>query len=575
MLIWIEFGLVLSAVLLAFCFPEIGSNTFVSAERIFSGLARKQRFSILVVGLASLGARVALLPILPVPEPHINDEFSHLLLADTLAHGRLTNPPHPMWLHFETFHVLMRPTYASMYPPAQGLVLAIGQAIAHQPFAGVCLSVGAMSAAICWMLQGWVSPGWALLGGLLAVIRLGILSYWGNSYWGGALAAIGGALVLGALPRVVRSERVRDALIMGLGLALLANSRPYEGFILSVPVALTLVIWLFREKQPIFWTSVRRVIIPLTLVLTVAGLATGYYFWRVTGSPFRMPQQIDRDTYAVAPYFLWQSPRPEPIYHHVEMHDFYLHNELNFYAGTRSLQAVIAAWIVKVMHGWFFFLGPVLTLPLLMGVANSRYGSSGASADWRRMFLLSACVISVAGLSIEVFFFPHYAAPMTGVIYLLVIIAMRATRAFSWRGKRVGLFLSRAIPLICVMMLALRASAAPLHIPLTPNWPPTWYNCPSVKTERVRIQAQLSGYPGKQLVLVRYRANSQSEYDWVYNEANIDGAKIVWARDMGAAKNQELLSSYADRRMWLMEPDESPPKLSPYRNDAVARANEE
>ena len=144
----------------------------------------------------------------------------------------------------------MHPTYASMYPPAEGLILAAGRAIAHEPFVGVWLSIGAMCAAICWMLQAWVPEEWAFLGGLLAVIRLGIFSYWADSYWGNAVpAAIGGALVLGALPRLLHFERCRHALVLGLGLAILANSRPYEGFALSVPVGAVSIIWLFKTRR--------------------------------------------------------------------------------------------------------------------------------------------------------------------------------------------------------------------------------------------------------------------------------------------------------------------------------------
>ena len=73
--------------------------------------AQKRALAILVTGVLSFIVTSTLALRRGVPVAYVHDEFSYLLAADTYAHGRLTNPAHPLWPWFETFHVLSQPTY--------------------------------------------------------------------------------------------------------------------------------------------------------------------------------------------------------------------------------------------------------------------------------------------------------------------------------------------------------------------------------------------------------------------------------------------------------------------------------
>jgi hypothetical protein len=557
----IEGGLTVIAIAAAFCWPRLGSGYFSRIERGFGRLARKQGLAVAVVGVTAFLLRLATLPLCPIPLPFVPDDFSFLLASDTFASGRLTNPTPAMWVHFESIHVSMTPTYMSMYFPAQGLVMAASKVLLGHPWYGLLLVSALMCAAICWMLQAWLPSTWALLGGLLAILHLGLFSYWINTYHAaGSIGALGGALVLGALPRFMRAVRVRDSLLMAVGVALVATTRPYEGLLLCMPVSVVLGHWLlFGKNRPTVPVLLRRTAVPLAIVVAV-GAWMAYYDYRAFGNPLTLPYTINRNTYAMAPYFVWQSARPEPAYRHEVLRHFYQDLELTGFTQIHARFGFIYRTLLKGLEGTLFFAGIALLPPLIM--------LRRVLMDRRIRFLVLCVFVLMAGIAIEIFLIPHYLAPFTAAFYAIGLQAMRHLRFWRPEGRSVGMTLVRLTVTLCIVMAGLRLYAEPLHLRLA-EWPASewnfsWYGPGRFGTERAHMEAQLKGLPGRQLVIVQYSPDHNPFDEWVYNAADIDNSKVIWARGMDTANDLELIHYYNDRRVWLVQPDKQPAEISPY-----------
>jgi hypothetical protein len=507
--------------------------------RGLSALARHKTLSCVGLGALVLIVRAALLPIWPMPRPTIYDEFSYLLQADTFAHGRLTNPAHPLWRFFESTYILQQPTYGSRFPPGQGLVLAAGQLLFGHPWFGVWLSAGLLAAALCWALQGWLPPGWALLGTFIG-LWLCLFSYWMNSYWGGAVAAIGGALVMGAWARIARAKRRRYAWLFGIGAVIVILARPFEGLLLVVPALVALAM---ADRTARVWTP-----IVISGVLGASWLA--YDNYRVTGHPLRLPYREYYEQYEIVPPFsvvpISTAPR---TYRQFDLES----RNRETYERARSTRLLVDRTLDWLTLLRYYFGNLIWLLPVAMFIPEM----------WRsrrtRFPVILTAIIGAASL-IEVWWYPHYGAPFLALLLILAAQSLRYLRQWKYGGRQVGRFLVGAIPAAVVMVtIASEAKAIATHQTTNQVLSKNSQVAQKESIERELLKKQ----PGHHVIFVSYAGLPGPHEEWIYNPANIDAAPVIWALDLGQTENEKLRRYYAGRSFWRFKPTESM-SLVPY-----------
>ncbi len=481
------------------------------------------------------------------PLPSVQDEFCYLLTSDTFSQGRLTNPTHPFWKHFESFHIFHEPTYASKYPPGQGLFLAAGQVTTGYPIVGVWLSVALACAAICWMLHAWVPRGWALLGGLMSALHP-LMIIWGQCFWGGAVAVLGGALLFGALRRIMKQPQISTTLIFATGLFLLAISRPFEGFLTAVSAAVLLIIWIVRQTQFSGSLIFRSLLIPLGGASLIIVMSLAYYNYNVTGNVARLPYQVHEAKYSPTPLFLWDSPRTNLEAYNPHLKKLHYGLSLENY----EVQQTSSGYILTILRKVLYFYNYTLVFPLGVLLLISPWVMRDR---WGRSALIIVLSITFFHFTAVTFFLGHYLAPIIPLIFYILIQCLRHWRVSRWKDHSRGPLFATGL---CILFIITSITTIAVYI-MSPKQPAMY----DIALQRADIIKKLIRIPQKDLIIVKYSTSHSPNAEWVYNQADIDGSEIIWAHDLGQKENDKLIQYFADRKVWLLEPDSKPVKMRP------------
>ena len=523
---------------LAWLWPGLADSWFSTVEGWLQRLARRRILTAILLGLLPIVLRLAVLPNEGVPVPHIHDEFGHLLVADTLLHWRLANPPHSNPEFFETIYVLQRPTYSSIYPIGIGISLAIGRLLFGHAWGGVLLFVSLMCAGVYWMLLNWVTPGWALLGGLLTVMNWGVISPWANTYFCGGAAAVAGCLIFGSLPRLLNNSRSIYGLALGLGLSYAWLIRPYE-IILAVPC---LAAFAFIYRSNINLVRLRPMLLLIGVGVAPAVLITVIHNHAVTGKYSEIPYLLSRREYGVPQTFNFQ---PAAIPSRI------LTPEQQIMYGSQKTShdsiATFPGWALSLPTRFAVagaYLGITLT-PLLLVLPFCRF-------DRQLVWIIGSICLTILGSSLYGFFYEHYVAPMIGLFLLLGIAAMKRWNESASGKTAVRLFLTLGV---CHFgahyLLFANGNTMPGSTakPLNPS-----SNVSVISSDsRSRILHQLLDAAGEHVVFVKYVGHHSIHVEWVHNGADIDDSRVIWARDRGSEEDMRLMSYYRGRTAWRVE----------------------
>ncbi|WP_145230051.1 hypothetical protein [Gimesia algae] len=369
-----------------------------------------------------------------------------------------------------------------------------------------------------------------------------LMLIWGQNYFGGGVAILGAALLFGALRRLMIFPEARMTFTLGLGLFFLAITRPFEGLLTAVFSMIIFFAWIVTQRQFSKRVIFHSVILPLSMISICIGGALAFYNWRVTESLTRFPYQVHEETYSPTPLFIWSAPREvkNDLPHIESFHSGWSLNEYQKHQDPRGYFFSVFKKSLKFLIQMLYFPLCTLLLTLPWGLKN----------PWTQIALSILLSVILIHLFCMTFFQIFYLAPVIPLVFYVLIQGARHWRAAHWKNHSQG----------TVFLFGLIILYFTILIPQMINYVPSGYQ---LALSRARLIDQLKQMPEKDLVFVKYSADHDTLFDWVYNRADIENAEVVWANILTNEENQKLIEHFADHQVWWIDVDSKQIKLRP------------
>jgi 4-amino-4-deoxy-L-arabinose transferase-like glycosyltransferase len=404
--------------------------------------------------------------------PKSHDEQSYLLQMRMLAEGNLWMAPHPLADHFETFHVLVEPVYASVYFPGTALMYfpgvlleGIGWPVWLLPVIASAACVGLLYTIATRLVDGlagllaalvlaslsWFRVTSILLMGQIPALLLGLLMVWAWLCWRERLVTSSdeGTPEKGPAAPAWRGMLADWAWMGAIGAfaGWMAITRPVDALSYALPVGVGILIDLYRRRAPV----VAR-IASLAIIVAAAApfLAIQIIFNKnVSGSYSTPPFEYYIDKFQPQTSFGFHDfdpdVRPEgtlPQKH--ALYDLFVVPR----AKNHTLGQLPLTWARK-----YFRFTIDVTLPGRPLLILAPLGLLALGTLPRRV-LFATMPLFMALYALYTFYLEHYIIVIAPAAILLLVLSMRALeRAWPARRPVIATAVTGSIAFVCIANL--------------------------------------------------------------------------------------------------------------------------